>query len=346
MRRWGADMEPGAFPGHRHGDAPADRAGAPHGLAKKVTRGIRSAAITTMALALLVGCSWKSTGGPSSVPPVGIIYSPPFIPIAITFALDGSIEVSFSPSWVTPIGTFSLSVPDASFTIPSGDTLLVIYFLAALLTDAPAQGGQDGSHVVLARYDAGNSGGAPGVARVMMKEVIEIKSSDKMRFLVNGGGTPNLTSTGNVAKLTLGSGASGIRIQYDNAIPKIPDRFSVAQVNTLPKPPGIEVPAAPHKSWPVPSITCTTPNLAGTVTCTDSLTSGYTYQWLDRTTPIGTVNPLNNVPLKPGIHLITATATDANGLSFSSSACTVTVAGLGEVAGVGGKPSSSSCAPP
>jgi hypothetical protein len=59
----------------------------------------------------------------------------------------------------------------------------------------------------------------------------------------------------------------------------------------------------------------------------------YTFHWFDNGSAAGTGNPLNTT-LTPGHHLITATATDANGNSATSTAVPIAVRDGGTVSAI------------
>jgi hypothetical protein len=127
-------MDPGTLAGHPHRDVSGDPHGALHSLARTVASGARRAAVAALALALLagccIGCTTAGANGPGAFNPI-VAFHPVLLPIAITIGLDGSIEVSFDPELVTPIGTFSMSVPLTTFKLTPDETLLAIVFLAA-----------------------------------------------------------------------------------------------------------------------------------------------------------------------------------------------------------------------
>lgn len=306
-------MNPRAELGHPYGDVFRDPAGALHGFAKTATLGARCAAIITIFSALLTGCrsipgsgSGSGSGAPTASTGCGggsgapaLTYQPILLPIEISLALDGSIEVSFSPELVTPLGTFSLSVPVACWKIHSNDTLLVIRRL---------------------------------VHGAMKKDIIKINDAYKLAFLLDG--PADLTSEGNIATLSLRNGVTGIRIKGAESGQAEP--YSKRQVSTLPTPAGMTAPAAPPASWPSPRAACKTAGSDGMVICTATVTGGtgnYAYQWFDPGwaggRPIGTDNSLRTI-LAAGDHLITVTATVSNDSFFTSvtsCAVTVTVAG-------------------
>jgi hypothetical protein len=265
-------------------------------------------------LALVVGCA-------------GLTYQPPLLPIAITVAPDGSIEVSAEPEIATPIGTFSLSIPLANFSVPPGETLVVLLFLATAFADNPAQHGQGDGNVQLARDYRDTRGVNSSAALANKMALIMINSSVKMRFLYNGnflGVRPEDNS--NEVKLTLGKGVTGIRIQNVEKDPTIRPRFSRKHVTILPTPKGVTIPTGSPESWPVPKISsCTTSGGTFMVTCAAASTGHYTYRWFDRGRPIGKPGNSLTATLTPGAHSISVTATTSSNFSFSSPACVVTV---------------------
>jgi hypothetical protein len=293
-------------PGRPHCDIFRDRAGALHNSTKAVTLGTRCTATIAICLALLTGC----TSGISAGTPA-VNFQPYLLPIVISVALDGSIEVSVSPSIATPIGTFSLNVPVDSFS--SHYTLLVIRHLVHFLSGIAAHRSPVGANAELVRYDPG-SGTDASAGGTWVDDVIEIKNTDKLLFQLDGG--YHLTPEGNIAILTISNGVSGIRIKDYDADPTVP-RFAAERVPTRPP------------TWPTPSITTCKPiGSDGTVTCAATVTGGtgsFTYQWFDRGNPIGSGNPIR-ATLPAGDHLLTVTATGSNG-SAASSPYPVTVPG-------------------
>ncbi len=288
-------MDPGTLAGHLHRDPSADPVGALHGLARAVASGARRAAVIALVLALLAGCQSSFT------------FRPFLLPIAITIGPDGSIEVSFDPELVTPIGTFSMSVPLTRFRVTGAETLLVIVFLAAVVSDASAQHGS-GVPADLARYDTGH-GGDIGAAPVMKQEIIKINRYVPMQFLVDGP-TPDPEVRGNIVTLRPGSGVTGIRVKEISNSPGAKP-FSVLQVPILPPAPGITAPP------PAPRVACTPAGSAGTFSCSATPgVVGFAYQWFADGAKIGTGNPLT-VTLPVGVHLITVTVTGSH-YSFSS----------------------------
>lgn len=302
-------MDPGTLAGHPPRDVSGDPHGALHSLTRTVAIGARRAAVAALALTLLAGCCIGCAGanGPGAFNPI-VTFHPVLLPISITIGLDGNIEVSFDPELVTPIGTFSMSVPLTTFKLTPDETLLAIVFLAAGASGVSARHG-GGVPADLTRYGAGD-GGDIGAAPVMKQEIIKIKRYAKMQFLVNG--PSGLVSSGHTVTLRPGSGVTGIRVKELSPNPG-PNPFSVRQVPTLPPAPGLTAPP------PTPSVACTPPDRTGTVTCTATTSAGsYTYQWYDNGTPIrsGTSNPLT-ITLPAGMNLITVTIRDS-GYSFSS----------------------------
>ena len=305
-------------PGRPYCDIFRDRAGALHSSTKAVTLGTRCAATIAICLAVLTGCVSSTSAG---TPALG--FTPDFVPIVISVALDGSIEVSVSPSIATPIGTFSLTVPVESFS--SHYTLLVIRHLVHFLSGVAAHRSPVGTNAELVRYDPG-SGAEASASGTWVDDVIEIKNTDKLLFQLDGG--YHLTPEGNIAILTISNAVSGIRIKDYHADPNVP-RFAAETVTSLPTPPGMTAPAARPATWPTPSITTCKPiGRDGTVTCAATVTGGtasFTYQWFDSGNPIGTGNPLR-ATLPVGDHLLTVTATGSNG-SAASSPYPVTIPG-------------------
>jgi hypothetical protein len=224
-------------------------------------------------------------------------------------AVDGSIEVSFSPELATPVGTFSFGMPVACGSIAPNGTLLVISRPVRNVIGLGAQRGREAGSEELVRHDVGGrgevaAGDTEGVT------IIKINEAVKMTFLVDGPAT--LTMQGNIATLSLGSGVTGIRIQESQSGQA--DRFSISQVSApLPTPSEMtSPPALPSSSWPVPRVSCKTVGGGGAVNCWATPIRGTgSYQWFDNGILIGSVNPLNTI-LAVGDHFITATVIISN----------------------------------
>jgi hypothetical protein len=295
-------------PGRPYFEIFRDRAGALHSPTKVVTLGTRCAAAIAICLALLTGCGSGTSAGV-------VTFTPNFIPIVISVARDGSVEVSVSPSIATPIGTFSLTVPVESFS--SHYTLLVIRHLVHFLSGVAAHRGPVGANAELVRYDPG-SGSEASAGGTWVDDVIEIRTIDKLLFQLDGG--HHLTPEGNIAILKISNEVSGIRIKDYDADPTVP-RFAAELVTTLKTPPGMTAPAARPATWPTPSITTCKPiGSDGTVTCAATVTGGtgtFTYRWFDGVHPIGSGNPIR-ATLPVGDRLLTVTATGSNGTAASS----------------------------
>src|SRR5262249_21277968 len=156
-------MNPQAEAGHPSGDVFRDATAAHHGFAKTAIRGTRSAAIITIVLALLTGCGGSIFGSSSGVSSpsascgggsgVTVGHHPELLPIEISLAQDGSIEVSLDPGIATPVGTFSLGVPVACWKIAPNGTLLAISHLVHHFVSLGAQRGREGGDEELVRYD-------------------------------------------------------------------------------------------------------------------------------------------------------------------------------------------------
>jgi len=318
--------------GQLSGDVFRDPTGAHHSSAKTAILGARCAAIITIVLALLTGCGSgsgapavsTSSGSGSGAPPPStfcgsgsgvptVAFHPDlFLPIEISLAVDGSIEVSFSPELATPVGTFSFGMPVACGSIAPHGTLLVISRLVRNVIGLGAQHGREAGSEELVRHDVGGRGEvAPGEAGDMEEvTIIKINETVKMTFLVDGPAT--LTMQGNIATLSLGSRVTGIRIQESQSGQA--DRFSISQVSApLPTPSEMtSPPAPPPSSWPVPKVSCKTVGGGGAVNCwTTPIRGTGSYQWFDNGTLIGSVNPLNTT-LAVGDHFITATVIISN----------------------------------
>lgn len=277
-----------------------------------VARGARHAAVIALALALLADCDG-----------VGGVYVPPLLPIAITVAQDGSVEVSFDPELATPIGTFSLNVPVAHFRVPPGDTVLIILF--AVAAASLAEHGGNGAQVELTRDLAHDGPDAYGAQTVQLRQVIEINKQVPMRFVYSGR-QPGLTHQGNAVTLTLYGGANLITIE--DATKLHTGRFTLEHQAHPPKPTGITVPATPA-SWPVPGVSCPSTGTAGAVvTCniTRLPADSSHYQWFADGAPIGRDSSQLSATLRGGAaYFITVTVTTASGLSFSSAGTEIKV---------------------
>ena len=126
------------------------------------------------------------------------------------------------------------------------------------------------------------------------EDLIRVNSTAPMKFLLDG--HYSFSSQGNAAILNLHAGVTGIRIEKLRAAPST-GKFSAQQVPALP-----------------------TPTAAPTVTPPAHIrSSGF-----DNGSPIGNGNPLNTT-LTTGRHLITTTATDADGNSTTSAAVSVAI---------------------
>lgn len=296
-------------------------------LTRTIGRGARSAAIIATCLALLVGCSSLSSVGGG----VAVGYTFPLLPIEITVTGSGTIVVSVVGEIATPLGTFSVGVPLASWTIHPGEILLAIWHhISGLL----AQGGPVGGDAELVRHDQAGAGAA-AAGGGWVQDIIMIKKpapsmghrANGMRFLVDGpaGLEPE---AGDRAILRLGAGVTGIRIR-----PTTQSGFSKRTRSPLPTPSGMTAPSSTLTSFPAPTAKCAPLKRPGTVTCAATVAGGtgsLTYQWFDCHppsgcgTPIGASNPLI-AALKPGVHLITVTVADGNGNSATSAAVTVKI---------------------
>jgi hypothetical protein len=263
-------------------------------------------------LALLVGCDGTS---------VTIVL--PLLPIAITVAQDGSVEVSFDPELATPIGTFSLNVPVAHFRVPPDDTVLIILF--AVAAASLAEHGGNGAHAELTRDLAHDGPAADGAQTVQLQQLIEINKQVPMRFVYSGR-QPGLKGQGNDVTLTLNGGANLITIE--DATKLHTGRFTLEHQAHPPKPTGITVPAPPA-SWPVPGVSCPPTGTAGAVvTCniTRPPADSSHYQWFANGLPIGKDSGQLTAPLPGGAaYFITVTVTTASGLSFSSAGTEIKV---------------------
>ncbi len=349
-------MNPRAEAGHPSGRVFRYATGAHHSSVETAIPVARCAAIITIVLALLTGCRTSSgaptasasCGGSSGAPTVA--FQPDLLPIEISLALDGTIEVSFSPELVTPLGTFSVGVPIACVPIASSWTLLEISRLMHNVVSLRPQRGGEGADEQLVRHEVG--GGEVAAAGDMNEvTVIKIKENVKMTFFVDGPAT--LTPEGNnVVMLSLGSGVTGIRIQGNQS--NGPTRFWKTQVSTLPTPQNMTAPPAPPPaSFPEPQVSCK-PGDAGIVACVASLsnvTGSFNYQWFDNFSgTLKAIEPSTNASctrfingtrvgpsgsafctvLPPGVHHITATATSSNDsfkTAFTSSASKVPIQG-------------------
>ena len=226
-----------------------------------------------------------------------ITYHPPDLPIEITLEPNGDIVLSAAPEIATSIGTFSASEPLVKYKTSQHGTLLAIR--------RPVHG-------------------------VLKEDLIKVNSAARMKFLLDG--RYGLSSHGNTAILNLHPGVTGIRIEK---LPPRPSaaRFSAKQVPTLPTP--AAAPSATPTPLSVPDITCSTPQSDGSLTCSATMAAPgtYTFHWFDNGSPAGTGNPLNTT-LTPGQHLITTTATDANGNSATSTAIPITGSDSGTVTAI------------
>ena len=228
-------------------------------------------------------------------PPV--TYHPLYLPIEITLEANDHIVLSAAPEIATFIGTFSVSEPLAEYRISQHGTLLVIR--------RPVHG-------------------------VLKEDLIKVNSAARMKFLLDG--RYGLSSHGNAAILNLHAGVTGIRIEELRPHPSAA-RFSAKQVSTLPTP--AAAPTATPTTLSVPDITCSTPQSDGSLTCSATMAAPgtNTFHWFDNGSPIGTGNPLNTT-LTPGHHLITTTATDANGNSATSAAVPIAAGDSGTVSAI------------
>ena len=237
------------------------------------------------------------TGYTGCAPRPPITYHPTNLPIEITLEPNGDIVLSAAPEIATSIGTFSASEPLAKYKTSQHGTLLAIR--------RPVHG-------------------------VLKEDLIKVSSAARMKFLLDG--HYGLRSHGNTAILSLHAGVTGIRIEK---LPPNPSatRFSAAQVSALPTPEA--APSATPTTLPVPDITCSAPQSDGSLTCSATMGAPGTYmfRWFDSGSPAGTGNPLNTT-LTPGDHLITATATDANGNSATSTAVPIAVRDNGTVSAI------------
>jgi hypothetical protein len=187
--------------------------------ARPITLAFRFAAIVTACSVLLIcssGC--RSTGSQGD-----ITWHPPLLPIAISISTDGSIHVSASREFATPLGTFSLGESMPIGQIPLNQTLLVI---------------------------------RRTVDGVVKQDPIAIKSDAKMNFLLDG--QSSLKTEGNIAIVTVRNDVSNISIENVNDDP-LASRFSTKQLSVVPTPP-TSTPLPTSTDVPIPTVTATDSN--------------------------------------------------------------------------------------